>query len=296
MKVSAMRAVSSAPSSFTRGPGLFAPWPKRTTGGQLKPFLAARSFWATRTFATSPEKKEEEYAVKEEGTKGTLEYRIFFHRATGGERISPWHDIPLFVSSKSRNQESLQCIIEMPKGTDEKMEIATDEKWNPIKQDTKNGQLRYIKHGKIKYNYGCLPQTWEDPEELHPTIQLPGDNDPLDVVELGSAPANRGQVLQVKVLGALPLVDQGELDWKVLVINQNDPKASLLNDLDDIKKELPGALEEIMEWYRVYKTSEGKQENQYAGQGRPLSSQQAWKVIHEGHQAWLKKRSPSTSS
>jgi inorganic pyrophosphatase len=34
---------------------------------------------------------------------------------------------------------------------------------------------------------------------------------------------------QVKVLGALCLIDQGEADWKVVAINVNDPLAERLN-------------------------------------------------------------------
>ena len=33
---------------------------------------------------------------------------------------------------------------------------------NPIKQDIKQGELRHY-HSPIPYNYGMLPQTWEDP-------------------------------------------------------------------------------------------------------------------------------------
>ncbi len=33
---------------------------------------------------------------------------------------------------------------------------------NPIKQDIKKGELRHY-HDAIPYNYGMLPQTWEDP-------------------------------------------------------------------------------------------------------------------------------------
>jgi inorganic pyrophosphatase len=37
------------------------------------------------------------------------------------------------------------------------------------------------------------------------------------------------QVVKVKVLGAFALVDEGELDWKVIAIDVNDPKAASLN-------------------------------------------------------------------
>lgn len=38
-----------------------------------------------------------------------------------------------------------------------------------------------------------------------------------------------GQVIQVKVLGILALIDEGETDWKVIAINIEDPDASSLN-------------------------------------------------------------------
>ena len=37
-----------------------------------------------------------------------------------------------------------------------------DEEKNPIKQDIKKGNLRFYPYN-INWNYGMLPQTWEDP-------------------------------------------------------------------------------------------------------------------------------------
>lgn len=37
---------------------------------------------------------------------------------------------------------------------------------------------------------------------------------------------NRGEVIQVKVLGTLALIDEGETDWKVIAINIEDPEAA----------------------------------------------------------------------
>lgn len=49
------------------------------------------------------------------------------------------------------------------------MEVATKEEANPIAQDMKKGKLRDY-HGPIFWNYGCLPQTWEDPNIEHPEL------------------------------------------------------------------------------------------------------------------------------
>lgn len=38
-----------------------------------------------------------------------------------------------------------------------------------------------------------------------------------------------GQVIQVKVLGILAMIDEGEMDWKVIAINVKDPDANKLN-------------------------------------------------------------------
>lgn len=51
-----------------------------------------------------------------------------------------------------------------------------------------------------------------------------GDDDPLDVVELGTREYAIGDVVRVKVLGAMCLLDQKEIDWKVLCINVDEAK------------------------------------------------------------------------
>ena len=45
---------------------------------------------------------------------------------------------------------------------------------------------------------------------------------------------------QVKVLGTLALIDDGETDWKVLCIDVTDPLAKSLNDISDVEKLMPG--------------------------------------------------------
>lgn len=83
------------------------------------------------------------------------------------------------------------------------------------------GNLRFY-HGPLFWNYGAVPQTWEDPNVKHhevPTttewgfseslsqmsaqimstmqVGMFGDNDPLDVVEIGSGTLRFGEVVEV---------------------------------------------------------------------------------------------------
>ena len=95
--------------------------------------------------------------------------------------------------------------------TNKKYEVATKEEGNPIKQDEKKGKAR-LYHGPIFWNYGCLPQTWEDPNHKGDEAVggAFGDDDPLDVVEIGAASLEMGSVTPVKPLGVLSMIDDGK--------------------------------------------------------------------------------------
>jgi inorganic pyrophosphatase len=176
------------------------------------------------------------------GKPYSLESRIFFK--SDGKYISPFHDIPLYANAE---KTILNMIVEIPRWTNAKMEISTSEPLNPIKQDVKKGKLRFVDncfpyHGYI-WNYGAFPQTWEYPGHVDSDTGCKGDNDPLDVCEIGSHVVDRGQVIQVKVIGTIALIDEGETDWKILAINVNDELAPQINDIHDVQNVMPGLIE-----------------------------------------------------
>ena len=142
-------------------------------------------------------------------------------------------------------------------------------------------------HGDIGFNYGCFPQTWEDPTFYHPDAEgTRGDNDPLDVVEIGARIIKPGSIRPVKVLGVLCMIDEGETDWKVVCCDAEDKWAPFLNDIDDVEKELPGLLDAIREWYRSYKIPDGKPPNSFALGERFMDKAYAKHIIEETHHAW----------
>ncbi|XP_075520793.1 soluble inorganic pyrophosphatase 6, chloroplastic [Primulina tabacum] len=223
-----------------------------------------------------------QFQTKEEGQPETLDYRVFFVD-NSGKKISPWHDIPLQLGDGVFN-----FIVEIPKESSAKMEIATDEVFTPIKQDTKKGKLRYYPYN-INWNYGLLPQTWEDPAFANLDVEGAfGDNDPVDVVEIGQSQAKIGQVLKVKPLAALAMIDEGELDWKIVAISLDDPRASLVNDVDDVEKHFPGTLTAIRDWFRDYKIPDGKPANRFGLDNKPANKDYALKVITETNESWSK--------
>jgi hypothetical protein len=116
---------------------------------------ARRLSLVTRSVATTPAKVDS-LSLVTKGEPNSMEFRIF--QSVKGMTVSAWHDLPLFAGDGC-----FHFVCEIPKETSAKMELATDEAGNPIKQDTKKGKLRFYPYN-IHWNYGMLPQTWEDPE------------------------------------------------------------------------------------------------------------------------------------
>ena len=158
-----------------------------------------------------------------------------------GKTISPWHDVPLEAGDGMYN-----FVCEIPKMTLKKMEVslcaagaplcphsrrsrwvagvprahtcylswqvATKVEGNPIMQDEKKGKAR-LYYGPIFWNYGLLPQTWEDPNVKGDADVggAFGDDDPIDVVEIGASSQDMGAIVPVKPLGVLSMIDDGEV-------------------------------------------------------------------------------------
>ncbi|EDN07797.1 inorganic pyrophosphatase [Histoplasma mississippiense (nom. inval.)] len=239
-------------------------------------------------------KAPSEYSVRKVGQPNTLEFRAYIER--DGQPVSPFHDIPLYANEQ---QTILNMVVEIPRWTNAKLEISKEEFLNPIKQDVKKGKLRYVRncfpHKGYLWNYGALPRTWEDPNVVHPETKAKGDNDPLDVCEIGELVGYCGQVKQVKVLGVMALLDEEETDWKVIVIDINDPLSPKLNDIEDVERHLPGLLRATNEWFRIYKIPDGKPENQFAFSGECKNKKYAMEVVHECADAWDKLMSGKSS-
>jgi len=215
------------------------------------------------------------WAAVTSGAPETTEFRIKYKK--DGSTVSPWHGIPL----KSGNL--FHYVNEIPKGSRAKMEISTKEADNPIKQDIKKGKLRYFTYGDIPFNYGAIPQTFEDPSHVHPDTKFKGDGDPIDVVEVGGVPIPMGSIVKVKVLGLLALIDEEETDWKILAVAENSPLYAKLNDVGDIEK---ATVDGVRNWFKMYKTTDGKPENKFAFDGAVKNKQYAERIVAETHESW----------
>jgi inorganic pyrophosphatase len=228
-------------------------------------------------------------SLRSDGDENTTEFRVQALAPCQTKKVSLWHDISLIHIDEQTHEPTpyYNFVNEIPKFTRKKFEIATNEDFTPIKQDEKKGKLREFKKGDIFFNYGCFPQTWEDPTFIHPDAEgCRGDNDPLDVCEIGTRIIPCGGIRAVKVLGILCMIDEGEADWKVVVIDKDDKWAPFLNDVKDVQEQLPGTLDCIREWFRTYKIPDGKPPNVFGLNEEFMNKAYAKNIIDECHHAW----------
>lgn len=110
------------------------------------------------------------------------------------------------------------------------------------------------------------------------------------MVEIGETKFSTGQVATLKLLGCLCLIDQGELDWKMLAINMaeyNENKEKF-SSLLKIEEHFPGKLAAIREWFRTIKTYDGKKPNTFGYDDQWLGEERAVSVVMENFREYLK--------
>ena len=131
------------------------------------------------------------------------------------------------------------------------------------------------------FNYGFIPQTWCDDE-------LGGDADALDLIDLSGKELK--PILAVSdylVLGMMGLIDQGELDYKVLGIEANEAKERGIKSIKDFNRLQPETIESIKVWFRDYKTWDGGKPNKFIWNGDVLPVEQAMEIIQEQHRNYV---------
>lgn len=219
------------------------------------------------------------------GEKYTNTFKVYIQQ--NGKIISPFHDIPTYPSVE---EDIINVFNEIPRFENAKFEMSKKEKINPIMQDTKKGQVRFVANifssKGYPWNYGAIPQTWENPEIKDEHTGEFGDNDPIDVIEIGTKRKKIGEVYKAKIIGCLALIDDGECDWKIVVVDTEDENAKLLSDIGDVDKIYPGLLRFTFEWFRDYKIPSGSPANRFGFNGEFLSKECAIKVVKNAYEHW----------
>ena len=146
--------------------------------------------------------------------------------------MNPWHNTdPTRVTP-----EQFVGVVEIPKGAKNKYELD---------KDTGLLRLDRVLYTSTHYpaNYGLIPLTYAE------------DNDPLDVLILCQESLVPMCLVDCRPIGVMTMVDDDEMDEKIIAVPLHDPSMSHYRDLSELPQHL---VDEMKHFFEVYKTLEGK--------------------------------------
>lgn len=147
--------------------------------------------------------------------------------------IHPWHDVQI----GDHTPEIVNGIIEIPKNSRAKYEL-----------EKESGMLMLdrVLYSSINYpaNYGFIPQTYCD------------DNDPLDILILSQIEVVPMCIVEAKVIGVMRMMDEGEMDDKIIAVAANDMSVNHINEIEDLPAHW---LKELRSFFENYKELEHKE-------------------------------------
>lgn len=143
-----------------------------------------------------------------------------------------WHD----VDPSRVTPEKFIAVIEISKGGKNKYEL-----------DKSTGFLRLdrVLYTSTHYpaNYGLIPLTYSE------------DHDPLDVLVFCQEALVPLCLVECRPIGIMTMIDDDEMDEKIIAVPINDPAMSDYFDIADLPSHHMG---EIKHFFEVYKALEGK--------------------------------------
>lgn len=130
----------------------------------------------------------------------------------------------------------LNVKIEIPKGSKIKYEF--------------NRATNEIAIDRILYGPSGYPQNYGFLKEA-----LDWDGDELDVLVVADQSINPGILVPTRIIGAMEMIDGGEIDTKLIGVIDCDPRYSHIKTMNDINKHL---LLEIKDFFQTYKNLQNK--------------------------------------
>ena len=146
--------------------------------------------------------------------------------------MNPWHDVEINLE----DQNIVQAVIEIPKESRSKYELD---------KDTGLLRLDRVLYSSVYYptNYGFIPKTYCD------------DEDPLDILVLSHVKVLPLCIMRAKIIGVMRMVDEGEVDDKIIAVSPDDKSVSHFDDLEELPEH---HLKELRAFFEDYKKLEHK--------------------------------------
>jgi inorganic pyrophosphatase len=143
-----------------------------------------------------------------------------------------WHDVSIGKNAPA----SINVLVEISRGSLNKYEL-----------DKETGliMLDRVSHTAQTYpfDYAMVPQTlWED-------------GDPLDVMIITTEPIPPGILVEVRPLGVMHMIDDGEGDDKIIAVPVGDKRFDHMQDIEDVS---PHLIKTYQHFYENYKKLQNK--------------------------------------
>lgn len=161
--------------------------------------------------------------------------------------ISCKHKVDYYNISSFSADKVLKVVIEIPAGTNKKFEY--NKETRSFEVDKKNGKDRVVEFLPYIGNYGFIPSTYSDPKKG-------GDGDALDVLVISES-SKTGTVLEVIPIAMLKLIDDGEIDYKIITVPLAKEKQIIsIDDYDELNQHYPEIKSIIELWFLNYNKSD----------------------------------------
>lgn len=138
-----------------------------------------------------------------------------------------FHDI-----KQKKAPEMLELLVEISRGDFVKYEY--NHEYGVLEVDR-------VLYGPIHFPvvYCDVPQTWNS-----------DDGDPLDAVLFTTGNILPGTLAHGRVVGVMEMEDQGEKDWKIICVNDKDPRYSHVKEVTDLRE---WELKDMRTFFETYK-------------------------------------------
>ncbi len=130
----------------------------------------------------------------------------------------------------------VNLVVEIPAGSCNKYEYSANAGVMALDR---------VLHSSVRYpfDYGFIPNT------------LAEDGAPLDAMVIMQEPTFAGCLIKARPIGVLDMHDSGAYDGKLLCVPVADPRQSSITSIRQIAS---NQLEDVAEFFRTYKSMEGR--------------------------------------
>lgn len=157
-------------------------------------------------------------------------------------RPHPWHGLEI----GPKPPEIVHAYIELTPFDRVKYEL-----------DKKTGYLRVDRPNRTSAFapslYGFIPRTFcgKRVKSMMPEAAA-GDGDPLDICVISERPiTNPETIVNARIVGGLPMLDNNEADDKIIAVLENDAMWSGVNDIDELPKVM---VDRLRHYFSIYKS------------------------------------------